>query len=103
MRKSFLAALVLVTACGAPDLSTVNGLGAGGAAGGGTGGAAGGGSGGAGGGSAAGGGTGGAAGAATLSVAECQTDMGRFEAANCADKATWTTAKDTVCPKILNV
>ncbi len=38
----------------------------------------------------------------TLSVAECETDMARFEAANCSDQSGWTMVKTTICPKLPN-
>lgn len=84
-----LAVTALTVGCGAsgPGGGTGGGAGGGNSAGGGNGG---------------GGGTGGGTGAATLSVAECQQDMGRFVSTNCADSATWTTVKNDICPKIPN-
>lgn len=97
MRNIGLCVVVLAVACGAPEPAGVGGgvggAGGGSAAGGGAGGGTAGG---------AGGGAGGGAASAALTVAECETDMGRFEAANCADQSGWTMAKTTVCPKIPN-
>lgn len=86
MRTSVLGAVLVLMACG-PSGSTGVGGGEGGGAGGGMAGGAGG---------------GGGSGAATLSVSECETDMAKFEGANCADQSGWTMMKTTLCPKLPN-
>jgi hypothetical protein len=97
-----LVSVVLTLSVGCGSSGGGSGGGAGGGSGGGSsgGGAGGGSAGGTGGG--AGGGSGGGSGGVALTVAECQQEMGRFESANCADKATWTAVKTDICPKSTN-